>query len=349
MRRFWHAILAVLFFLGNGLTLAGTDTAPQRIIIDTDPGTDDAMAILLALNSPELKVEAITIVAGNATAEQGLENALRLVTLAGQTHIPVSAGAVRPLLQPLVTAESHGPTGMGDAVLPAAACEVDPRFGPDLIIELIHKYPHEITLVPLGPLTNLALALAKDPSISGLVKEVVLMGGSITTGNVDAVSEFNVHVDPEAAQMVFQGGWPLTMVGLEIGREALFKPVHLERLRKTRGAQNDFAADVLAFRIKTSQAYGWEGTPIYDATAMGFVIDRTLIETEFYHVNVELCGTYTRAMTVANRQNALNRKVPRDGHLVFQGIEPLAPNVHVAIHIDEERFQDLLIQRLAGK
>src|SRR5262249_20603525 len=143
----------------------------RKIIIDTDPGTDDALAILLALNSPELEVEAITVVPGNVTAEQGLANALRLVSLAGRCDIPVAGGAEHPLAQKLITGELwHGMNGLANIELPRPKCQADSRFGPDLIIELVHKYPHEITLVPIGPLTNIALALSKDPSIAGLVK-----------------------------------------------------------------------------------------------------------------------------------------------------------------------------------
>lgn len=335
--------------MAGATTWAAPPGSPRRVIIDTDPGTDDALAILLALNSPELKVEALTVVPGNVTAAQGLENALKLVSLAGRTDIPVAAGAQKPLLQKLVTAETHGPNGLANINLPPARCRPDPHFAPDLIIELVRKYPHAITLVPVGPLTNIALALSKDASIAGLVKEVVLMGGAISGGNVDAVAEFNIYVDPEAAQVVFNSGCPLTMVGLEIGRKALFRRDHLSELKKTHGVQNDFAAEVLEYLVNLSEKYGLKGAPLYDPTAMGAVIDRTLITTQFFHVDVELRGEFTRAETVANRQNAINRKVPREDHLVFEGTEPLQPNAHVAMDIDSERFVSLLISRLSGK
>ncbi len=341
--------LAGILLIAGCVTAATSSEAATRVIIDADPGTDDALAILLALNSPELRVEAVTVVAGNVTAAQGLENALKLVSLAGRPDIPVAAGAQKPLLQTLVTAESHGADGLGNTSLPAARCRPDSRFGPDLIVELIHKYPHEVTLVPMGPLTNIALALSKDPSIAGLVKEVVFMGGAIAEGNVDAVAEFNIYVDPEAAQIVLNGGWPLTMVGLEIGRKALFTREHLAELRKTRGPQNDFAAGILEYRVGLGEEYGLAGATLYDPTAMSAVIDRTLITSQLLHVDVELRGEFTRAETVVNRQNALNRKVPRGDHLVFAGTEPLRPNVHVATDIDAERFARLLIARLSGR
>jgi inosine-uridine nucleoside N-ribohydrolase len=349
MNMWRHCSVIGIFLMAGTMAWAATPEAQRRLIIDTDPGTDDALAILLALNSPELKVEAFTVVPGNVTTAQGLENALKLVSLAGRTDIPVAAGAQKPLLQKLVTAESHGPNGLANINLPPARCSPDPRFAPDLIIELVRKYPHEITLVPVGPLTNIALALSKDPAIAGLVKEVVLMGGAISGGNVDAVAEFNIYVDPEAAQVVFESGCPLTMVGLEIGRKALFRRDHLSRLKKTHGIQNDFVAEVLEYLVNLSEKYGLKGAPLHDPTALGAVIDRTLITTQFFHVDVELRGEFTRAETVANRQNAINRKVPRGDRLVFEGTEPLRPNTHVAMDIDSERFVSLLISRLSGK
>src|SRR5580658_9854196 len=242
----------------------------KKIILDTDPGTDDAMALMLALNSPELDVRAVTVVPGNVTAKQGLENALRMVSLANRCDIPVAAGAQHPLFQKLITAEFwHGKNGLANIELPASKCKVDPRWGPDLIIETIHAAPHEITLVPVGPLTNIALAVEKDPSIVPLVKEVVIMGGSISGGNVNAVAEANIYGDPEAAQIVFQAGWPLTMVGSDVGERTLFGTKQLEELSKTHGPENDFVVAVLKYLVALSQKFGVDGTPMYDPLAVG--------------------------------------------------------------------------------
>src|SRR5215813_11157150 len=231
--------------------------APKKIIFDTDPGTDDAMALMLALNSPELDVRAITVVPGNVTAEMGLENALRMVSLANRCDIPIAAGAKHPLFQKLITAEFwHGKNGLANIELPPSKCKVDSRFGPDLIIQLVHESPHEITLVPVGPLTNIALAVEKDPSIVPLVKEVILMGGSIKGGNVNAAAEANIHTDPEAAQIVFQAGWPLTMVGLDVGDKTLLGRKHLDQLSKTHGSVNDFIYAVGNFLATLSEKYG---------------------------------------------------------------------------------------------
>src|ERR1700733_15258925 len=206
--------LAAFFFALFAISTSAAQTTPQRVIIDTDPGTDDAMAIILALNSPELKVEALTVVPGNVEAWQGLENALKIVSLAGRCDVTVAGGAQHPLNQKLITAQFwHGKNGLANVELPPSQCKADPRFGPDLIIETVHKSPHEITLIPVGPLTNIALAVSKDPSIAGLIKDIVIMGGSITGGNVDGAAEANIYNDPEAAQIVFNAGWTVTMVG----------------------------------------------------------------------------------------------------------------------------------------
>jgi inosine-uridine nucleoside N-ribohydrolase len=197
-----RALKAILFLLFVcALSSGGSRAAePRKVIIDTDPGADDAMAILLALNSPELDVEAVTVVPGNVTAKQGLENALKLVSLADRCNIPVAGGAQHPLFQKLISAEFwHGANGLANIELPGPKCQADSRFAPDLIIELVHRSPHEITLLPVGPETNIALAVLKDPSIVPLVKEVIVMGGSISGGNVNASAEANIYNDPEAA------------------------------------------------------------------------------------------------------------------------------------------------------
>src|SRR5579863_2523645 len=246
--RIVRALGCVVVSLGILCAPACRAAAGKKIILDTDPGTDDAMALMLALNSPELDVRAITVVPGNVTARQGLENALRMISLANRCDIPVAAGAQHPLFQKLITAEFwHGKNGLANIELPASTCKVDPRFGPDLIIQLVHESPHEITLVPVGPLTNIALAVEKDPSIVPLVKEVILMGGSINGGNVTAAAEFNIYNDPEAAQIVFRAGWPLTMVGLEVGDKALFIKKYFDELSQSHSPINDFIVSILKF------------------------------------------------------------------------------------------------------
>src|ERR1700741_2446809 len=296
--------------------------AAKKIIFDTDPGTDDALALMLALNSPELDGRAITVVPGNVTAEMGLENALRMVSLGNRCEIPVAAGARHPLLQKLITAEFwHGKNGLANIELPASKCKVDARFGPDLIIQLVHESPHEITLVPVGPLTNIALAVEKDPSIVPLVKEVILMGGSITGGNVNASAEANIYNAPEPAKIVFQAGWPLTMAGLDVGNMTLFTRKHLEQLAKTHGPENDFLVSVLDFLIGLSEKFGDPGTPMYDPLAVGAAIDSTIVKTQAMHGEVETRGEFSRGETVANRRNAVERNVLHGDRYVIEGVD----------------------------
>jgi inosine-uridine nucleoside N-ribohydrolase len=326
-------------------------STPRKVIIDTDPGTDDAIAILLALNSPELDVRGITVVPGNVTAEQGLKNALTLVSLANRCDIPVAGGAQHPLFQKTITAEFwHGANGLADVPTPPSKCTADPRFAADMIIQMVHASPHEITLLPIGPLTNIALAVEKDPSIVPLVKEVILMGGSISGGNVNASAEANIYGDPEAAQIVFQAGWPLTMVGLDVGDKTLYGHPQLDQLRKTHGPQNDFLVGVFEFLLGLEVKYGTGGgTPMYDPLAIAQAIDSTILTTLPMHVDVETRGDYTRGETVANRRNSVERNVLHGDRYVIEGLDTVLANAHVAVNVDPEKFFQLFNSRLAGK
>jgi len=324
--------------------------APKKIIFDTDPGTDDAMALMLALNSAELDVRAVTVVPGNVVAAQGLDNALRLISLANRCDIPVAAGAQHPLFQKLTTAEFwHGKNGLANIELPPSKCKVDPRWAPDLIIQMVHAAPHELTLVPVGPLTNIALAVEKDPSIVPLVKEVVLMGGSISGGNVNAAAEANISNDPEAAQIVFQAGWPLTMVGLDVASKTLFSQKHLEQLGSTHGPINDFIYQVAKFLIDLSAKFGWSGTAMYDPLAVGVAIDSSLVKAPEMHVDVETRGEFTRGETVANRQGYIERNVLHGNHYVIEGTDKVIPNAKVCVDVDAERFIQLYLSRIQGR
>lgn len=325
-------------------------TAPKKIIFDTDPGTDDAMALMLALNSPELDVRAITVVPGNVTASQGLENALRMVSLANRCQIPVAAGAQHPLFQKLITAEFwHGKNGLANVELPPSKCKVDARFGPDLIIQMVHAAPHEITLVPVGPLTNIALAILKDPSIVPLVKEVILMGGSISGGNVNAAAEANIYNDPEAAKIVFQAGWPVTMVGLDVGDKTLLSRRYLDQLGRTHGPVNDFIYAVARYLIDLSAQFDSPGTPMYDPLAVGVAIDSTLVKAPEMHVDVETNGEFTRGETVANRHGYLERNVLHGDHYRIEGVDKVTPNAKVCTEVDAERFLKMFVSRIQGK
>ena len=351
MARLKRGSIAVFVFgmLGS-MALAG----PRKVIIDTDPGTDDAMAIMLALNSPEFDVRALTVVPGNVTAAQGLENALRMASLANRCDIAVAAGAQHPLFQKLITAEFwHGKNGLANIELPPSKCKVDPRWGPDLIIQMVHENPHEITLVPIGPLTNIALALEKDPSIVPLVKEVVIMGGSITGGNVNAAAEANIFNDPEAAQIVFQAGWPLTMVGLDVGDKTMLTRKHIEELKAHPGPVSDFIYKVADFLIALGEKFGDVGTPMYDPLAVGVALDPTLVKAPLMHVDVETRGEFTRGETVANRRGAIERNVLhhfRDGdRYVIEGLDKVEPNAKVCTEVQAEKFLQMFVSRIQGK
>jgi inosine-uridine nucleoside N-ribohydrolase len=341
-------VLLVATFICHIGALA--QNTPRRIIIDTDPGTDDALAILLALNSPEFKVEALTVVPGNVVAAQGLENALRLVSLAGRCDIPVAGGAQHPLNQKLITAEYwHGQNGLADIELPASKCKADARFGPDLIIELIHKYPHEVTLIPIGPLTNIALAVSKDPSIAGLVKNIVIMGGSISGGNVDGAAEANVYNDPEAAQIVFNAGWMVTMVGSDVGERTLMTRKELGQLQSTHGPENDFVSKLGDFYLTRGEKNGYSGAAMYDPLAVGIALDPTLGTLKEMHVDVETKGEFTRGETVANRMGANEKNVLHGDHYAIEGYDYLKPNARVCVASDAPRFLQLFISRIQGK
>ena len=339
-------ILFVLFCL----PIHALAQAPQRVIIDTDPGIDDAMAILLALNSPELKVEALTIVPGNVDGKQGLENALKLVSLAGRCDLLVAGGAQHPLNQKLITAQFwHGKNGFAGVELPASKCKADPRFGPDLIIDLVHKYPHELTLIPIGPLTNIALAVSKDPSIVPLVKDVVIMGGSITGGNVNGAAEANIYGDPEAAAIVFNAGWMVTMVGSDVGERTIITRKHLSDLQSAHGAQSDFIGQLADFYITRSEKSGYPGAAMYDPLAVAVPIDPTLVTLKDMHVDVETKGEFTRGETVANRMGSNENNVLHGDHYEIDGVINLKPNARVCLASDADRFLHLFISRIKGK
>lgn len=342
--------IATLLCLFIVFTNASAQTTAKRVIIDTDPGTDDAMAIILALNSPELKVEALTVVPGNVDGRQGLENALKIVSLAGRCDVTVAGGAQHPLNQKLITAQFwHGKNGLADVELPASKCKADSRFGPDLIIELIHRYPHEITLIPVGPLTNIALAVSKDPSIAGLVKDIVIMGGSITGGNVNGAAEANIYNDPEAAQIVFNAGWIVTMVGSDVGERTLITRKYLAQLQSSHGPQSDFIAKIADFYLTRSEKSGYSGAAMYDPLAVGIALDSTLGTLKEMHVDVETKGDFTRGETVANRMGSNENNVLHGDHYEIEGVIELKPNARVCMASDAERFLQMFVSRVKGK
>jgi inosine-uridine nucleoside N-ribohydrolase len=322
------------------------------LLLDGDADEGDSMGFLLALNSPEVDVKAVTIVAGMTVTTQGLKNELQMASLADRCDIPIAAGAQKPMMQDLTTGEDHGKNGIGDVELPPSKCKADPHFGPDLIIELVHKYPHQITIVMTGPETNVALAVLKDPSIVPLVVRVVAMAGTIEGGgNANAVAETNVWEDPEAAQIVFKAGWPFTMVGTPMGQRASMKKPDLEEIAKTHGPVNDAVGAMLKFRYMSSEKYSKvPGASMDDEIAVAVAIDPTLAETQDMLVEVETKGEFTRGETAANRTNSIWTVERQGDHWVNPGtIEHLKPNVAVTTKVDGDRFRQLFISRIAGK
>jgi purine nucleosidase len=345
--RYISLLLVVLIFL---LRVSAQAAPPRRVIIDTDPGIDDAMAILLALNSPELQVEALTVVAGNVDQPQGLENALKIVSLAERCDVVVAGGAKHPLHQKLITAQFwHGKNGLAAVELPPSKCKADSRFGPDLIIEMIHAHPHEITLIPVGPLTNIALAVSKDPSIVPLVHDIVIMGGSVSGGNVNGAAEANIYNDPEAAQIVFNAGWTVTMIGSDVGERTLITRKRLSELQESHGPESNFVAKLADFYLTRSEKSGYSGAAMYDPLAVGTVIEPTLVTLKAMHVDVETKGEFTRGETVANRMSSNENNVLHGDHYEIEGVIELKPNARVCLASDADRFLDLFITRIKGK
>jgi purine nucleosidase/pyrimidine-specific ribonucleoside hydrolase len=296
------------------------------ILVDCDPGHDDAIALLLALGSPEVELRGVTTVAGNQTLEKTTANAIRVLELAGRTEIPVAQGSPRPLVRELrVAANVHGETGLDGTDLPPARAEPAPQHAVDFLAERLDG----ATLVATGPLTNVALLLARYPDVR--LERIVLMGGAIAEGNVTPAAEFNVWADPEAAARVFGSGLDVTMVGLDVTHRALVATEHAEELRAS-GRVGQAVAELLDFYgVFHREVYGFDGSPVHDAVAVAHVIDPTLLETRHLNVRVDCASELCRGRTVVD---------------VWQrtGLEP---NAHVAVDIDAERFLALLLQRLA--
>ncbi len=307
----------------------------KKIIIDCDPGYDDAVALLLASGSPSVEVLAITTVAGNQTLEKVTRNALRIATLAG-LDVPVAAGAARPLLRDevVVAANIHGESGLDGTTLPQATLKPDPRHAAQLIVDTVmNEPPQSVTLVPIGPLTNIALAARLEPRIVERVKEVVLMGGGYHIGNVKPMAEFNIENDPEAAHIVFEEKWPIVMVGLDLTYQALATQTVKDKIAAIHTPASDFVTQVLTrFSENYKKSKGFDEPPVHDACAVAYVIDPGVIETRKAPVHVEYRGEYTSGMTVTD----LRRKAPQDCHTA------------VAMKLDRERFWNLVIEAVGN-
>ncbi len=321
--------------------------ASKKVIIDTDPGADDALAILLALRSPALEVLAITVVAGNVEVALGAENALKLLELAGRTEIPVARGAEKPLSRTLTTAELfHGDNGLGGIELPKSKISTRSEHAVDLILSMVNARPGEITLITLGPLTNIAMALLKDPSIKGKVKGIISMGGSISGGNVTPAAEFNYFNDPEAAKTVFDSGIPITMVGLDVTNKALLRREHLEPLKAAKSPVHDFIVGLATIGIDFAALYRIPGFQMHDPLTVGVAIDPSLVTMRRMRIEIETKGELTAGQTVAYRDNLVARRVETGGRYRIAGLRPVEPNADVCLEVDVERFIKLFIETI---
>ena len=344
------ALLAALSI--SGIVAAQNPSAenPRRIILDIDPGIDDAMAVLLATQSPELQIEAITVVSGNVIVDKGAVNALKLVELADRPDIIVAKGAKYPLQRKLITAESiHGRNGLGDIELPTPKKKLDPRHAVDVIIDIVNANPGEITLVPVGPLTNIGLALRHDPTLREKVPEIILMGGSIVGGNASPAAEANIYNDPEAAKIVFNSGIPITMVGLGATSQAQLHRRHLPTLANSGSPIGKFIADIADFYIGFSERIGFEGADLHDPLAVGMAFDQSFAtEMKSMLIDVEIRGELTYGETVANRHLLLESFEDRGDHYEITDFPRVEPNTDVPTVVDGDRFVATFIERLSA-
>jgi inosine-uridine nucleoside N-ribohydrolase len=298
-----------------------------KILLDCDPGHDDAIALLLALASPELELLGVTTVAGNQTLDKTTANAIRLLEFAGRTEIPVAAGADRPLVrEQYVASYVHGETGLDGPDLPPAQSEPLDRHAVDFLADKIRETSGAVTLVPTGPLTNVALLLALHPDARP--ERIVLMGGAIAEGNVTPAAEFNIWADPEAAARVFGSGIDVTMVGLDVTHKALFTAAHVGRLA---GRVGRMVAELLEFYGHFhKEVYGFDGSPIHDAVAVAQVIRDDLVKTEHLNTEIDVESELCRGRTVVDVWHRSGRE----------------PNSNVGVDIDADGFLELLIERL---
>ncbi|MGL6463278.1 pyrimidine-specific ribonucleoside hydrolase RihA [Aeromonas hydrophila] len=303
------------------------------VILDCDPGHDDAIALILALASPELKVLAVTTSAGNQTPDKTLNNALRILTLLGRDDIPVAAGAPKPLARELIIADNvHGESGLDGPKLP------DPGFAPvamtalELMAKCLRESPEPVTLVPTGPLTNIALLLAAHPELKSKIARIVLMGGAAGAGNWTPAAEFNIYVDPEAADMVFKSGLPITMCGLDVTHEAQVMDEDIERVRAITNPVAQCVAGLLDFFMiyHRDPKWGFAGAPLHDPCTIAWLLAPALFHGVECRVDIETGGTHTSGMTVVDRY----------------GLTGKAANALVLLGLDRAGFIDLLVTRL---
>ncbi len=308
---------------------------PRKIIIDTDPGQDDAVALLVALASPELDIAGITAVAGNVPLELTSKNARIICELAGRTDVPVFAGCSRPLERKLVTAEHvHGKTGLDGPDLPDPKMPLQERHAVDFIVETLSKEPEStVTLCVLGPLTNVATALRREPRIADRVQEIVLMGGAyFEVGNITPTAEFNIYVDPEAAAAVFKAGIEITVFPLDVTHKALTTPARIKAFRKIGNQAGNAVAEMTGFAERFDRKkYGTDGGPLHDPCVISYLLKPELFSGRFVNVEIETNSELTLGMTVADWWRVTDRKQ----NATFMG------------SVDDQGYFDLITERIA--
>ena len=311
----------------------------RRVIVDTDPGIDDAAAILLALNSPELRVEALTTVFGNVSVDQCTENALRILEIAGRADIPVFRGASVPfgLGEPDFAQYIHGRDGLGDVGLPPPSLEPDPRHAVIEIVERVMGSPGEVTFVALGRLTNLALAVNMEPRVADALVEVVVMGGAVTVpGNVTPVATANIWGDPQAADVVYRSGAKIAQIGLDVCQQIEFTPEQLAAVWSADTPAVRFLSSAVTFIQQAYRERGRlrnpDGAQFNDVPAMAYAIDPTLFTVTDAYVRVEHHSSLTRGQTVAD----------------LTGLTAMPPNAAVAVGVDAARLTGLWVERLSN-
>ncbi len=304
------------------------------IILDCDPGHDDAIALVLALASPELEVKAVTSSAGNQTPDKTLRNVLRMLTLLKRSDIPVAGGAVKPLMRDLIIADNvHGETGLDGPALP------EPDFAPqnctavELMAKVLRESPEPVTLVATGPQTNVALLLNSHPELHAKIARIVIMGGAMGLGNWTPAAEFNIYVDPEAAEIVFQSGIPVVMAGLDVTHRAQIMADDIERFRAINNPVARTVAELLDFFMEyyKTEKWGFQGAPLHDPCTIAWLLKPEIFTTARRWVGVETQGKYTQGMTVVD-------------YYMLSGNEP---NTDIMLDIDRQAFVDLLAERLA--
>ena len=305
---------------------------PERIIIDTDPGLDDAFAFLLAIASPEIKLEALTTTQGNVTLETATRNALAVLELAKSGHVPVVAGSLLPLVQPLRASKNvHGEGGIGNSKLPPPARRPLPQHAVDYLIERVLAEPGELSIFPIGPLTNFAMAIRKEPKFAQAVKELVIMGGAIhEPGNITPLAEFNIYVDPHAAHIIFHSGIPITLIPLDVTHQCLLKEEHIERLMMIPSPITRFIKEAVGVYFKFSYERGFTGCALHDPLTLATVIAPELLTLKEYYMDVDHSGGAAMGKTFAD---------------VF-GVTKNSANMKVALEVRGEKFIELFLQRM---